>query len=601
VSFLTELKRRNVLRVAAGYAAVSWLLIQIVGTVFPFFGISDDAIRGVMIVLIVGFIPAVAISWAFEWTPEGLRRDSDVDRAAPSSIAMSKRLDRIVIVTLVLAVGYFAVDKFVFDPVRDSAREQAAEQRGRTEARVESYGNKSIAVLPFVNMSSDPEQEFFSDGISEELLNLLARIPELRVISRSSAFTFKNSDLEIPEIAEQLNVAHILEGSVRKAGNTVRITAQLIEASTDTHLWSETYDRELEDIFQIQDEIAADVVLNLKVELLSDIPTMYRTDPKAHELYLQAKHIAFTGGSSDDSEKAHVLLKQALAIDEDYVPALLLISMVDYWLHTETDEREAMIARNAEIRARLKKLVPDNPNLLGWVAWDKFEFDKDMEGAARGFEEAVRSSPGDAELLRGAGAFARHIGKFDAAIALLERSVELDPLCFNCIYLIGDSYHRAGRLDEALESRKRYMELSKGGAYTLGVIHLQRGEPEAALAMFEHPAMNDYAVQAGRAMALDDLGRHEESRAALQQQIEIHGDEHPKEVAEAYAWIGEADKAFEWLDKLYGDDIGRFFTQVYDPAWIKIRNDPRWRGLTVRAGMPRERLEAIEFNPVLPD
>ena len=263
MSLLTELKRRNVLRVVAGYVAVSWLAIQIVETLFPMFGLSDAAARGVVIALAIGFIPALVFAWIFELTPEGFKRDAEVDHGAPGMRELGNRFDRLIIVMLVFAVAFFAFDKFVLDPARDVAREAAAEQRGRSRALVESYGEKSIAVLPFVNMSSDPEQEYFSDGIAEELLNLLAQIQELRVISRSSAFSFKGKDIEIPEIAERLNVAHILEGSVRKSGNKIRITAQLIEASTDTHLWSQTYDRELEDIFAIQDEIAADVVGHL--------------------------------------------------------------------------------------------------------------------------------------------------------------------------------------------------------------------------------------------------------------------------------------------------------------------------------------------------
>ena len=599
MSFLAELKRRNVLRVAAGYAAVSWLLIQVVGTVFPFFGFSDAAIRGVMIVLIIGFVPAVAVSWVFEWTPEGLRRDSDVDSTAPSAIAMGKRLDRVVIVALVLAVGYFAVDKFVFDPAEDAAIREEAREEGRTEALVGSFDNRSIAVLPFVNMSSDPEQEYFSDGMAEELLNLLARIPELRVISRTSAFAFKGSELEIPEIADRLKVAHILEGSVRKSGNKIRVTAQLIEAQTDRHLWSETYDRDLQDIFEIQDQIAADVVLNLKVELLGDIPTAPRVDPRAHELTMQARYIAYSASGND--EKAEALLEQALAIDPDYVPALGLIGTVDYWLHANTEDRDAMRTRNMARRARVAELAPDSPDIISWVAWDKFEYEKDMEGAAKGFEEAVRLSPGNAELLRVAGAFARHIGHFDTAIMLLERSVQLDPLHFNSVYLLGDSYFRAGRLEQALAWRKKFMALAVGGAYTLGQIHLQRGEPAVALAAFESPAMNDQEVQAARAMALHDLGRFEESKAALQEFIEIHGEEDPRSIAEVYAWIGETDKAFEWLDRVYGEDIGRFWSQVHDAAWVKIRDDARWHALRERAGMSEERLAAVEFNPVLPD
>ena len=260
MSFLEELKRRNVVRVAAAYLALAWLVVQIVETLFPMYGISDAVARTVVSLIGLGLIPVVILAWVFELTPEGIRRDAEADHDSGAARRAGRNLDRAFIVLLALGITYFAVDKFVLDPARDEAELEAARQEGRAAAAIETFGDKSIAVLPFVNMSSDPEQEYFADGISEELLNLLAQIPELRVISRSSAFSFKGKDVDIPTVARQLNVAHVLEGSVRKAGNTIRITAQLIEAGTDRHLWSETYDRTLDDIFAIQDEVAAHVV-----------------------------------------------------------------------------------------------------------------------------------------------------------------------------------------------------------------------------------------------------------------------------------------------------------------------------------------------------
>jgi len=263
---VSELKRRNVLRVGAAYIVAAWLVIQVAETIFPLFGYGDTPTRLVVIVLSIGFIPSLVFSWVFEITPEGLRRDADVDRDHSITQVTGKKLDRIILLVLALALAYFAFDKFVLEPTRVAEIVAETAQQARSDALVESYGEKSIAVLPFVNMSADPEQEYFSDGISEELLNLLAQIPELRVISRSSAFSFKNKDIAIPEVAKQLNVAHVLEGSVRKAGNRIRITAQLIEARSDTHLWSQVYDRELDDIFAIQDEVATAISQALKLE-----------------------------------------------------------------------------------------------------------------------------------------------------------------------------------------------------------------------------------------------------------------------------------------------------------------------------------------------
>lgn len=265
MSFIDEIRRRNVHRVALFYLAGAWLLIQVVETVFPAFGMTDAGIRAVTIIVAIGFVPALIVSWFFDWTPQGLVRDASVSEDTPRT--STQYLDRAITILLVLAVAYFAVDKFVLDPARDAAQIEAATGRALDNARIEAYGDQSIAVLPFVNMSSDPEQGFFSDGISEEILNLLAKIPELRVISRSSAFAYRG-DLNLARIAEELNVSYVLEGSVRTAGNRVRVTAQLIEAATDRHVWSATYDRDLTDIFAVQDEVAGMVADELEVRLL---------------------------------------------------------------------------------------------------------------------------------------------------------------------------------------------------------------------------------------------------------------------------------------------------------------------------------------------
>jgi len=230
LSFFEELRRRNVLRVGAAYVVTAWLLIQVAETIFPLFGLGDTPARIVVTLLAIGLVPVLIFAWAFELTPEGLKREHEVDRSRSITVQTGRRLDRTIMVVLALALGYFAFDKFVLDPARDAEEVASARQEGRTEALIENFGDKSIAVLAFQDMSPNKDQEYLSDGIAEELLNLLTRIPHLRVISRSSAFSFKGRDVPIPDIAQQLNVAHVLEGSVRKSGNRIRITAQLIDA-----------------------------------------------------------------------------------------------------------------------------------------------------------------------------------------------------------------------------------------------------------------------------------------------------------------------------------------------------------------------------------
>ncbi|MDX1509362.1 MAG: hypothetical protein R3358_13835, partial [Woeseiaceae bacterium] len=318
MSFLDELRRRNVLRVAAAYLVAAWLIVQVAETIFPLFGFDETPARIVVIILAVGFVPALVVAWVFELTPEGLIRDTGGDAGADA--AGNKRFDRIIMLTLAAAVILFGVHTFIIDPAADRAAVDAARSEGEVAALRQSFGDKSIAVLPFVNMSSDPEQEYFGDGIAEEILNLLEKVPGLLVTSRTSSFNFRNSGMSAKEIADELGVVHILEGSVRKSGNTLRITAQLIDSRVDGHLWSDKYDRELVDIFDIQDEVAARVVEELKIKLDVDMPTSTRHDPQAYALYLKARTLLQTDDPNALDEVKR-LLEQALQIEPDFIDA----------------------------------------------------------------------------------------------------------------------------------------------------------------------------------------------------------------------------------------------------------------------------------------
>ena len=283
MSFFSELKRRNVFKVAAAYIIVGWLLLQVSDTLVPALHLPEWFHSGVAFLLIIGFPLAVIFAWAFEMTPDGLKREKEVDRSQSITRVTGQKLNNALIGMLVLALGYFVIDKFVLDPRRDAELVQNNQSEKLQEAGAdvqggEEFGNKSIAVLPFVNMSDDGANEYFSDGLSEELLNLLAKIPDLKVAARTSSFQFKGKTGDIESIATQLKVANVLEGSVRKSGNQVRITAQLIKADDGYHLWSETYDRTLENIFAVQDEIAAAVVDALKVHCW-DLPLQSRGKP----------------------------------------------------------------------------------------------------------------------------------------------------------------------------------------------------------------------------------------------------------------------------------------------------------------------------------
>ena len=603
MSLLAELKRRNVLRVAAAYVAVAWLIIQVVETLFPMFGFGETAARTIVVVLAIGFFLAMVLAWIFELTPEGFRRDSQVDHAAPSAVAMAKRLDRLIVIALVLAVGYFAVDKFVFDPARDAEIRDQAREEGRADALVGAYGDKSIAVLPFADMSAEGDQAWFAEGIAEELLNLLTRIPELRVISRSSSFAVARETLEIPEIAERLNVAHVLEGSVRVSGDTLRITAQLIDARSDTHIWSHTYDRDPGDVFAIQDEIAAEVVRDLEVSLLGEVPRAFRTDPEALRLTLQAGQL-YWSDSGDNTLDQAALLERAIEIDPDYVPALVDLGWTYWELAKRPDEdREAHIRRKLQLAARAASLAPNDPQVLAAIGWDAFEYSGDLELAAEQLAKAVELAPSDVEVLAVAAAFGERIGAYDVVLALRQRQLSVDPRCFGCLGPLTRAYMNVDRFDDALRTWEEYSRLVPGQRYwTKGMLHVLRGEPAEALAVFNREdVLNDYSRYVGRAIALHELGRPDEARAALARLVDNFGDENPTGVAAALSWMGDYDAAFEWLHRAleqYGPS--GIIVAMNHPEWRKLRAHSRWPEIAAEIGLDPAHVAALDFDPKIP-
>ena len=431
MSLFTELKRRNVIRVAITYLALSWLMIEVAGTLFPGFGIPAWAFRFVVILFALGFVPTLIFSWAYEITPEGVKREKDVVRDASISHLTARRLDTITIGLIVAAFALIGVDRFWLSPRHQEQTVTTTESvpiNVQTAEAELQYPANSIAVLPFVNMSDDAANEYFSDGISEELLNLLARIPELRVIARTSSFAYKGKDVKIAELAKQLNVAHVLEGPVRKAGNRVRITAQLIEAQSETHLWSETYDRTLDDIFAIQDEIAAKVVARLKITLLGDAPKTEETDPEAYALYLQARNLG-RRGTSGDWEQSDVLYQRALAIDSNYVKAWS--GLADNYLNQTgwglrpLDEGSMLARETANQALALDPVYAPAHASLSQIA---LVYDRDLEAHVRHLEYALALGPTNPETLSAAARLATILGRSDEAIAIKEYVVNRDPV-----------------------------------------------------------------------------------------------------------------------------------------------------------------------------
>ena len=474
MSLFNELKRRNVFRVAIAYLAGSWLLIQVTETLFPIYGLSDAAVRMVVTFLAIGLPVFLVLSWVFELTPDGLKLEKDIAPSMSATQHAGERLDRLIFVLMVLALSYFAVDKFVLSESREATIIEAARQEGRNTAIAESYGDRSIVVLPFVNMSGDPEQEYFCDGISEELLNLLAKIPRLRVISRSSAFSFKGKDIATPMVAEKLNVAHVLEGSVRTSGNRVRITAQLIEARSDSHLWSESYDRELTDILSVQDEIAVAIsnALKLKLKLATDgesRPTGIKTvNFEVYTAYFRGRELINIRGR-ENLEEAVRQLERALRLKEDFASAHAHLAIAITLLADDLNSYGKLSLEEVRLRAtphlkRAQELEPELAELhaaRALLALKSNEFETAVEQARK----ALSLNPSYIDAMNWLHISLEALGRYEEADATLKQIVLLDPLTISGRINYIDWLSSVGKIPEAHEMADQLLIQSPESGY----------------------------------------------------------------------------------------------------------------------------------------
>jgi TolB-like protein len=450
LSLFNELKRRNVLRVGAAYLVTAWLIIQVIETLFPIFGFSNDLIRLVVLSLAIGLLPALVFAWVFEVTPSGLKREKDIDRKQSITSTTGKNLDRIVIFLLTICLALLAFDKFILDPSRDATMVEAA-----TRDAVQSLRNqtpeKSIAVLPFVSMSADPEQEYFSDGITEEILNSLAQIKGLKVTGRTSSFAFKGRNKDLREIGEFLNVAHVLEGSVRRAGNRIRITAQLIKVDDGYHLWSETFERELIDVFAIQDEIAIAIVNKLRLQFLGDgsqTIVSRQTDIEAYELYLQARQLIYERRQKS-IELAAQLLERAISLDRNYAPAhaqlgiaLLLLDERNYGDILHESARELA-------KEQLDTALRLDPNLAeAWAGLGLYH-SRSSTLAIKALETALSINPNLLDALHWLHNARSEQGNDLENLARIEKILEMDPLYTPAFSNAVTAYNWSGQPEKA--------------------------------------------------------------------------------------------------------------------------------------------------------
>jgi TolB-like protein/Flp pilus assembly protein TadD len=578
LSFYTELRRRNVFKVAIVYSAVAWLLLQVSDTLGPALHLPEWFVSAVVFLLILGFPVAIVFAWAFDLTPEGLRKETNADPAAPTAGKSDKQLNHVVVAVLVLALGYFVFDKVVIDSEQDTAGTPTAVQVSPQQpAEFESpNADNSIAVLPFVNMSSDEEQEYFSDGLSEELLNLLARIPELKVAARTSSFSFKDKDLAIPEIASRLNVAHVLEGSVRTHGNQIRVTAQLIQADDGYHLWSETYDRQLDNVFQIQEEIAVAVTEALRITLLGDAPKIRKTDPRTYQLFLEGQYLK-RQFSRDSLNRAVEAFKQAVEIDPAYAPAWAELADTYLWGgYRDELSREVTAALADQAIQTAISADPDYAFAYYVRGISSIFTHNNFEQGINDFQHALELDPDNAFIVAAIGKGAFLTGQYDLAIAQYQAALALEPVVPEFFWFLGRAYLSSGRLDDAEASFAKLSSLSSSyrGEYHLWETLLLRGELEAAL------AKSDGSFR--RAIIHHRLGNTAEADEALADLIENAG---PYTLALVYGYRGEVDKTFERLNYML-ENVDYYPTFILtETAFRSIHSDPRWDALLEDLGL----------------
>ena len=585
--FIEEVRRRNVFRVALVYIIAGWLTMQVVDVMFPALNLPEWLISAVAAFVLIGFPFALIFAWAFEMTPEGIKREKDIDRSESITPHTGQKLNRTALIVLAIAVGFLLVDKFVLQ-----SRVEAPAQNAVAEAPVEE--KPSIAVLPFVNMSGDTDNEYFSDGLSEELLNVLAKIPQLHVAGRTSSFQFKGHNQDLRVIGEALNVKHLLEGSVRKSGTRLRITAQLIDTENGYHLWSDTYDRDLTDIFAVQDEIAGNVVEALKVHLLGTedgFADQGTTDVAAYNQYLRGSYF-LERTSADNVIKAVAAFEDAIRLDPGFARAYAALSLAQHQLFGGwaglTDgtflENFEIMRRNVEKAAELD---PNQTETLVAQTMFALIFNWDLPEAERISAQAVQSAPNSSIALGWHGSNLIFLRRYEEAEVVLREAVDIDPLSISTFRTLGDLYMVAGRCDEAIETFERALSLAPEAGRLSGRIarcHLFQGDIEAAKTTNAREPVewvritNDLII-----MGREDPG--DAWRTAVADYEARYGLGNSYQLAEIYADAGDLDKTFEWLDSAVAvKDPGGPWALVM-PFFEKARKDPRWQEYRASLGL----------------
>jgi len=587
-NFFAELKRRNVLRAAAFYAASAWLFVQVATQVFPFFHIEEWVVRWIVVAAAIGFPFAILLSWFYEWTPQGLQRESEIPPNEFITRHTGKKLDRWITAILALAVVLLLADRFVLH------------KDAETSAAPAVHG-KSIAVLPFANLSEDKGNAYFAEGIQDEILTRLAKVADLKVISRTSTQHFKSSPENLPEIAKQLGVAHILEGSVQKASDQVRVNVQLINALTDAHLWADTYDRKLTDIFAVESDIAKTIAETLQAKLTgsekSSIAKVPTTNPEAYELYLKGRFF-WNKRTAADLRKAIDYFNQAIEKDPNY--ALAYAAVAQSWLILPAygggspkeciPPAEAAITKALELDESSSEAHTARGMLLAGYQFD-------YPAGKKEYERALQLNPNDATAHHWfASDVLGALGESEHEVAEMRRARDLDPLSLVINTNLGAALLRAHRFDEAIAQLRRTVALDNRFGYgrqTLGMALELKGQIPEAIAEYQAAIALDpsptYLSLLGHVYGT--IGRKEEATKLLGQ-IQDTGKSRyvdPYYLAIVHLGLGDREAALTALEKSFEELNGNTLEYIRtDPFLDPLRADPRFEALAEKIVPARE-------------
>jgi adenylate cyclase len=580
-NFFAELKRRNVYKVAVAYAVVGWLVMQVASTVVPALHLPDSVTTAVVVLVLLGFPIALVIAWAFEMTPEGMKRTEDVSPDAKIPQWSARKFAALIVTVAVLAAGLLC-----YQIIRSKAPARAASA---------AVGEKSIAVLPFVDMSQTKDQEYFCDGISEEILDALAKVEGLRVVARTSSFAFKGKNADVSEIAQKLSVRNVLEGSLRRDGNRVRISAQLIDTRDGFHLWSETYERQLQDVFAMQDEITRAIVNALKIKLAVALPLHNRPNPEAYDAYLRGRYFL----NRRQMTKAIDYFQQALAKDPN--DALAYAGLSESYMSLvvpfpQVAPREAMPqAKEAALHAlRIDNLLGEAHASLAYVT---FFYDWDWPAAERELKRAIELNPNDVDAHHWYSHYLMAQGRIEESLTESKRALELSPFDVLMNLHLAWHYFYARQYDQAFDQIQKTMEMDKNfvGPWH-GLILEQQRKYAQAIAAFEEvirlsPGSNS-TVMAALAHAYAVSGNREAAQKIIAELQELAKTKYISsfQIAPIYAGLGEKDQAFAWLEKAYEERSAELVTLTTEQRFDSLRSDPRFIDLARRVGLiPKDR------------